>query len=174
MKSVTKTTTSILALLTSLSYAQVLTQGNGRLPQCGQSCTVLTTAQQSCNGQSSTSLETWACFCTAVWTGSGQSPATMCATSCTNPEDNADISTWYTQNCGSDNGASEHGGGPGGGSSGTTSGDTSQASTTSTGAEATSSEDGECVGSWWKCHWVNCRSLPVSKATANVAHSNGS
>ena len=90
--------------------AQLLAHSNGNLPDCADSCDALNSAVKVCNGLHSTSLTTWSCFCQTFWTASDGSITTSCAQSCTNPSDNVGISTWYTNNCGSDNGASEHGG----------------------------------------------------------------
>ena len=99
----------MFSLLTSSAFAQLLTHGNGKLPACGQTCPVLTLAQQACNGASSTSIEAWVCFCKSTWKATGGALTTICATSCTDPQDKTQVETWYTSNCGSDNGASEHG-----------------------------------------------------------------
>ncbi|KAK3723870.1 hypothetical protein LTR37_001354 [Vermiconidia calcicola] len=151
-----QSTTSLLltALLASSASAQLLAQGNGQLPQCGQSCPVISSAVQQCNGASNADLNTWACFCESVWTNSNQNIAAVCAASCTNPTDNTAISTWYTNNCGSDNGASLHGGSSAGsGTSGTTGATGSESSSAANEGAPTSDADESSGGSWWSGHW---------------------
>lgn len=97
-------------VLPSTATPQLLTHGIGNLPVCGQSCSILTDAQSQCNGGSNTSLSVWSCFCKAVWSASVHSLITACATTCTTANDNRLVQTWYTKNCGIDEGASEHGG----------------------------------------------------------------
>jgi hypothetical protein len=161
----TMRTVILSALLTPLISAQLLQQGIGNLPSCGTQCSVLTQAQQSCGGTSSTDLSAWSCFCQTVWTGSGGALTTMCATSCSNPSDNTAIEQWYTQNCGDDNGASEHGGGSssngGTGTSPSQSGaPSSGASTTANAGTSASDADAEQCGDWFSCHWVSRAFLP--------------
>lgn len=174
-----RTLLSALLLLASTASAQLLTQGNGDLPSCGQSCSVLTQAQSQCNGAASTSLSAWSCFCQAVWKASAGALTTMCATSCTDPADDSAIETWYTANCGSDNGASEHGGNTGG--TGTNNGAASSSAVPST-LPSTTAASGSYVGGandqncadWWSCHWVRLPLLCLSIFRANVLHRNGS
>ena len=146
-----------LFLLAATASAQLLAQGNGNLPSCGQSCATLTSAQQTCSGGSSASLSAWSCFCQTVWTASGGALTTMCASSCANPSDNTAISTWYTNNCGSDNGQSEHGGGSGtnnnGGAAPSASASSAPSATANSGANSGGAYAPTCAD-WWSCHWV--------------------
>lgn len=150
----------LLTLLSSLTSAQLLHNSNGQLPSCARRCSVLTQAQSSCGGRSSTSLSTWSCFCAAVWKNSNESPSTMCSSECTNPSDNTAVGTWYTENCGSDNGASEHSGSSGGNGGGSAPAGSSAApapsASTAAGTGVTTTpglNESSCSG-WWHCHWV--------------------
>lgn len=155
---------TVIALFASIASAQLLTQGIGNLPACGQTCAVLTQAEQQCNGASSTSPSAWSCFCKDVYSSSNGALTTMCASSCTDTSDNTQIENWFTANCGSDNGASEHGGTGNTGGTGT-SGNTASSgvssnlpSTTATGGTYVSGENTQGCTGWWSCHWV-CLSI---------------
>lgn len=147
---------SITALLlsASLASAQLLTNGIGSLPSCGQSCSVLTAASSSCGSS-------WSCFCQNVWKNSNHDLTAVCASSCgAGSTDNAAVSTWYTTNCGSDNGVSEHSSGNSGSTNGgggtnaaTTSASIVPTSSASAVSSATGANDQPCA-SWWDCHWV--------------------
>ncbi|KAK5173325.1 uncharacterized protein LTR77_002006 [Saxophila tyrrhenica] len=159
-------TTLLPAVLLPLASAQVLSDtSNGQLPQCGQSCSVLTQAQSACGGTSADDAQAWSCFCRQVWSGSGGDLTTMCANSCSSPSDNTQVSQWYTQNCGSDNGASEHGGGSsssGGSSSNggsaaapgssSSSSPSTPSNTANAGTSASDLDDQGC-SDWFDCHW---------------------
>lgn len=153
--------TLLPAILAPLASAQILQdQSNGILPSCASSCSALTQAQTSCNGASNVDAQAWSCFCQAVWANSAGALTTMCATTCTSPSDNTLVEQWYTQNCGSDNGASEHGGGSGSGTSGNTGSAPSSAAAAPSGTAdgSTSGSDGSsggCSGDWFSCHWVS-------------------
>lgn len=168
-------------LLASTATAQLLKQGDGDLPRCGQSCSILTTAQSQCNGGSSTSATAWSCFCQAVYKASGGALTTMCAGSCTNPTDDSAIGAWFAENCGSDNGASEHGGSTNTGGTGSNNGAATTSSspsnlpstTTASGSYVSGANAQDCPD-WWSCHWVRSTSLQLTISKANVIHRNGS
>lgn len=156
----------LLALLCATSNAQLLNNGDGQLPSCGQDCSALTTAQSNCGSS-------WSCFCSRIYSNSGGNLNSVCAASCTNPTDNAAVVSWYTANCGSDNGAKEHGSGSGGQETASTAASAATSSTTATGVESTSSSSGNCGGSWWNCHWVS-PFPPTLPQTPNDCCRNGS
>lgn len=135
-----------LTILSNAASAQLISQGNGALPACGQRCAGLMSPQSQCGSS-------WACFCSRVWASSNGILASVCASSCPNPADNAAVSAWYAANCGSDNGASEHPAGGGGGSP-SASASAPSASASSTGVDSGTSSGSSCGGSWWDCHWV--------------------
>lgn len=140
----------LLALSAStMTTAQLLTQGNGNLPSCASSCSILTAAQSQCGSN-------WNCFCTTVWANSNHALTTMCASACTSATDNSAINTWYTANCGSDNGASEHGGSGSGVASSSANAATSTSTTNSGGTSASGPNDvDQGQPTWWDGHWVS-------------------
>jgi hypothetical protein len=100
--------TTLFALLSSsLASAQLLAAAG--LPTCAQTCTLLNQAAQACSGTATANQATWACFCQSGYlTGLYSSPSGICDAFCTDPAQNQQVMTWYTGNCGTDNGASEH------------------------------------------------------------------
>lgn len=163
--------TLLLAFVTSFVSAQLLNSGNGQLPTCAQQCNAFTTAASNCGSS-------WACFCSKVYAASNQDLTTVCAAACPNPTDNTAVVTWYTANCGDDNGASEHGTGGGGGNgngngnggspSTSASAAAPSSSTTSTGVESAGAPSSNCGGTWWHCHWVGPPpNLPVNYPCAD-------
>jgi len=161
--------TTLLALLTSsLASAQILAQEG--LPACAQSCTLLNQAAQACSGTASANQATWACFCQSGYlTSLYSSPSGICDAFCTDPSQNQQVMTWYTGNCGTDNGASEHADDGSGGQNTATAAPTTSTATpgapaTTTRGTATSASSSagaqtgnrqqEDEGSWWDNHWV--------------------
>ncbi|KAK5114021.1 hypothetical protein LTR85_010327 [Meristemomyces frigidus] len=104
------TSTAILSLfLTSYTSAQLLTNGNSQLPSCATGCQNLINAAQACGGTTTANQQIWSCFCQSAYLKTLYTSATgTCDSACTNPADNQQVMTWYTSNCGTDDGASEH------------------------------------------------------------------
>jgi len=158
--------TTIFALLSSsLASAQLLAaQG---LPACAQTCTLLNNAAQACSGTASANQATWSCFCQSGYlTGLYSSPSGICDAFCTDPAQNQQVMTWYTGNCGTDNGASEHADDGSGGqtttaaAAPTTTSAATPATTTRAATSASSSAGAQTAnrtqaeeGSWWDNHW---------------------
>ncbi|EME80510.1 uncharacterized protein MYCFIDRAFT_86910 [Pseudocercospora fijiensis CIRAD86] len=160
-------------LVTIAASAQALTQGvlsngNSNLPSCAQSCPLLIQAAQACSATNTATQANWICFCQSAYLTTLRSSAVgICDSTCTNPTDNNQISTWYNSNCGSDNGASEHAAGDAaatgvpttttaGGAASTAKG--GSAATAGSGATASSapvdtSFKEQCAGDWWTCHY---------------------
>ncbi|CZT22958.1 uncharacterized protein RCC_08666 [Ramularia collo-cygni] len=116
----------LLPLLAALVSAQqnVLVNGNSQLPQCAQQCPLLQQANQACTA-TATPQAAWACFCQSAYIPTLKTSAVgVCDSTCTDATQNAQVSTWYNSNCGSDFGASEH------------AADTATAATTTAGAPA--------------------------------------
>ena len=158
-------TTALLALAPLTSAQYLSNQQYGTLPSCASNCPALTTPQQQC------SANDWACFCSGVWSQIQSAPSQICSQTCTSPQDVTQAYQWYTQNCGSDNGASEHGGSNSGsgnsgsngnnnnggsGGSGTSSSSPSQSSSSTS---SSGSNEDNVPSSWWDGHWVSI-SLP--------------
>ena len=138
----------------------VLTNGNSQLPSCAQGCGLLIQAAQACGGTSTASQATWSCFCQSGYLKSlYQSAAGICDSTCTNPSDNQQVSTWYNSNCGTDFGAKEHAGDA---PAATTTAGGAQTTSSSAGAGATGSSDGSTYSidentsgsDWWAKHYV--------------------
>lgn len=159
--------TTLLALLSSSIASAQLLAAQG-LPACAQSCTLLNQAAQACSGTASANQATWACFCQSGYlTSLHSSPSGICDAFCTDPSQNQQVMTWYTGNCGTDNGASEHADdGSGGQTTATAAPTTSSAAPTTTtkgaAASASSSAGAQTAnrtkaeeGSWWDNHWVS-------------------
>ncbi|EME38192.1 hypothetical protein DOTSEDRAFT_92651 [Dothistroma septosporum NZE10] len=169
MVSTRLTSFTVLSLLGSLVAAQqgVISNGNSQLPACAQSCPLLVQAAQACSATNTATQSNWVCFCQSAYLNTLRSSAVgICDSVCTNPTDNAQVSTWYNSNCGSDNGASEHAsdGNAGGAASSTVAGTTaatasgtSRASATrtpkSSSAANTSGSATKHVGTWWEEHY---------------------
>ncbi|USW58126.1 hypothetical protein Slin15195_G114450 [Septoria linicola] len=103
----------VLTLFASAAAAQqgVLTNGNSELPACGTSCPLLIQAANACSATDVASQGAWVCFCQSAYLTQLRTSATgICDSTCTNPTDLQQVSTWYNTNCGSDNGASAHAG----------------------------------------------------------------
>jgi hypothetical protein len=161
------TTTLLASLYAAAASAQLLAaQG---LPACAQSCTLLNQAATACGGLQSANQQIWSCFCQSAYlTGLKSSPSGICDAFCTDPSQNQQVMTWYTGNCGSDNGASEHADNGSGGQTtvvitSTSTSATPTAPTTATRGAATASPTSSSVtgnrkqpegGSWWDNHWV--------------------
>lgn len=159
-------TAVILAISASLASAQLLAQG---LPTCAQSCNFLNQAAAACGGTASANQAIWACFCQSGYlTGLYNSPTGICDAFCTDPSQNQQVMTWYTGNCGTDNGASEHADdGSGLQTTATVTSTSSSIATPATaatqaGASASSSAGAQTAkktqpeeGSWWNNHWVS-------------------
>ncbi|KAF7192106.1 hypothetical protein HII31_06492 [Pseudocercospora fuligena] len=147
----------------------VLSNGNSNLPSCAQSCPLLIQAAQACSATNTATQANWICFCQSAYlTTLRSSAAGICDSTCTNPTDNTQVSTWYNSNCGSDNGASEHAAGDaaatgvptttGAGGAASTAAGGGSAATAASGATASSgpvdnSFKEQCVGDWWSCHY---------------------
>ena len=160
-----------LSLLGTLVAAQqgVISNGNSQLPACAQSCPLLVQAAQACQATNSATQTNWVCFCQSAYLTTLKTSAVgICDSVCTNPTDNAQVSTWYNSNCGSDNGASEHAdSGNAGGAATTTPGapaaatatDGSPAAATRTAGSSPGTTSGSAtkhVGTWWEEHYVSC------------------
>ena len=170
--------TPLFALLTSsLASAQGLLAAQ-ELPACAQTCTLLNNAAQACSGTASANQATWSCFCQSGYlTGLYSSPSGICDAFCTDPAQNQQVMTWYTGNCGTDNGASEHADNGSGGqtttaAAPTTSSAATPATTTRAATSASSSAGAQTAnrtqaeeGSWWDNHWVSPESVIMPKYT---------
>ncbi|PPJ52270.1 hypothetical protein CBER1_10267 [Cercospora berteroae] len=162
-----------LALFVTAAVAQqgVLTNGNSNLPACGQSCPLLVQAAQACSATDVASQSAWVCFCQSAYLVNLRSSATgICDSTCTGA-DLQQVSTWYSTNCGSDNGASAHtnagsgtadntaanGGGnaAGGQTTQSTGSSGSSGSSGATGANTLSgvSTGADDPGTWWENHY---------------------
>jgi hypothetical protein len=169
--------TTLFALLSSSFASAQLLAAEG-LPTCAQTCTFLNQAAQACSGTASANQATWACFCQSGYlTGLYSSPTGICDAFCTDPTQNQQVMTWYTGNCGTDNGASEHADdGSGGGQPTVAAAPTTTAATpatttraatsasSSSGSQTANRTQGE-EGSWWDNHWVRDKRVAISKHT---------
>lgn len=100
---------SLLLAAVSLVSAQLLTNGNSQLPSCATGCQNLINAAEACGGTTTANQQIWSCFCQSAYLKTLYTSATgVCDSVCTNPTDNQQVMTWYTSNCGTDDGASEH------------------------------------------------------------------
>jgi hypothetical protein len=167
-------TTLFVLLSSSLASAQLLAaQG---LPACAQTCTLLNQAAQACSGTATANQATWACFCQSGYlSGLYSSPSGICDAFCTDPAQNQQVMTWYTGNCGTDNGASEHADDGSGGqmtaaAAPTTTSAATPATTTRAATSASSSSGAKTAnrtqaeeGSWWDNHWVRQNACDLAK-----------
>ncbi|TKA73061.1 hypothetical protein B0A55_09495 [Friedmanniomyces simplex] len=163
----------LLAALTALTTAQLLTNGNSQLPSCATTCPLLLQAAQACSGTTTATAQTWSCFCQSGYlTTLYTSPAGICDGVCTSASDAQQVMTWFTTNCGTDDGVAEHAGsGSGGGgttvvvitSTSTSAPATAAATATGTGAAlpSTTASGGTAEPdvrtssgkTWWDGHW---------------------
>ncbi|KAK4539603.1 hypothetical protein LTR36_010539 [Oleoguttula mirabilis] len=96
-------------LFAASAAAQLLTNGNSQLPSCATGCQNLVNAAQACGGTSTATQQIWSCFCQSAYLTTLYTSANgVCESACTSPTDEQQVMTWYTSNCGTDNGASEH------------------------------------------------------------------
>lgn len=161
---------TLLSRRGSLVAAQqgVISNGNSQLPACAQSCPLLVQAAQACTATNTATQSNWACFCQSAYLTTLTSSAVgICDAVCTNPTENAQVSTWYNSNCGSDFGASEHAGDGNAGGAATTdaagapaataSASSPAAATRSAGSSAGNTSGGATkhVGTWWEEHYVS-------------------
>lgn len=166
----------------TVSAQGVLTNGNSQFPACAQACPLLVQAAQACSATDVASQGAWVCFCQSAYLTNLRSSATgICDSTCTNPTDLQQVSTWYNTNCGSDFGASEHSGsgtttttpaaGAGAAGGATPPEDESApaaaTSSTSPSSSAPPSSNGQntlngvsigadAPGTWWSNHYVSC------------------
>ncbi|EMC90822.1 hypothetical protein BAUCODRAFT_80748 [Baudoinia panamericana UAMH 10762] len=162
---------ALSALLFRSASAQLLTNGNSQLPSCAATCTLLNQAAQACSGTATADQGTWSCFCQSAYLKTlYTTPNGVCDQFCTNPSDNQQVMTWYTSNCGSDNGAIEHAGSATGATtvvvtSTSMTSTTTAAAATSDGVQPTTTASGGSASvsnlntsnaDWWSIHyrWV--------------------
>ena len=170
MKSNTNILLALFATAATVAAQGVLSDGNSQLPTCGQTCPLLVQAAQACSATDVASQGAWVCFCQSAYLVNLRSSATgICDSTCSGA-DLQQVSTWYTTNCGSDNGASEH---PGSGTATTATAAGGAAATTAddgTTAAATSASSSTSYGqndlngigigadkpaTWWQNHYVS-------------------
>ncbi|KAK0304376.1 hypothetical protein LTR01_007477 [Friedmanniomyces endolithicus] len=156
-----------LTLLTTTTTAQLLTNGNTQLPSCASACPLLAQAAQACGGTTAATQAIWSCFCQSGYlTSLYNSPAGICDAVCTSASDNQKVMTWFTSNCGRDDGAAEHA------AAGSDGGGTTVVVVTSTSTSAIATGTGAVLPSttasggtvepdvhtssgrtWWDLHW---------------------
>lgn len=165
----------------SLVFAQqnVLTNGNSQLPACAQNCPLLQQANTAC-ASTGTPQAAWTCFCQSAYlTNLYNTAVGICDSVCTDATQNAQVSTWYKSNCGTDNGVKEQAGdtqiaAATTAAAATTTATTNNAaaaaatptptsgsgsgSTSSASSSSSSSSSGE---SWWSGHYVSPPQSPI-------------
>ncbi|KAJ5754118.1 uncharacterized protein N7511_008271 [Penicillium nucicola] len=143
---------ALLTLLTTTLAADknlIPTAASSTFPTCGLTCSQLYAAQDTCT-QAADSASWVSCFCQSSLIPNLKTSGAICSSCST--EDQAKISTWYTNYCNS--------GGKDTSTATTTSSTASSTATSTAGASSanssTSSSDTEENKSWWSTHyqWV--------------------